>query len=541
MKQPVGPLLKTLVLCFACTGSGGLAGGLITFGAATVNAAEIALELPVSCELNKVCSIQLFYDHDPGPGRMDYACGRLTNDGHRETSFRVPDLPTMEQGIPVVAAAPGVVEGLRDGMRDVSVREIGQETLRGNYAGNGILIDHGNGWVTQYSHMKRGSIAVEKGQVVRAGQRLGLIGLSGNTEFPHLGFAVRYNGEEIDPFVGLGPFRDCGDPRQPLWSATALKNLDYIPTGPLVAGFATERPVAEAARQGKYSMDNVDPLASALVMWVDVYGVMRGDVQRFRIVDPEGRSVVDEENALEESNLSWFAFAGGQRQKNEWMPGSYRGTYTLRRGEEVVVHISNQIQVGASGDRAGDLVAAGELGDLARVETLFAAGVDVDTKNDDGVTALWKASETGHLEVVRALLDAGAEPNSKRSDGFSALMIATAEGHLEVVQALLDAGADANAAALMGVTALYFASNDGHLEVVKALLDANAKVDVRGPEGTTALTPAIMNNHPEVVSALIAAGADVNVSSGFGTPLDLAKKLGRTEIVHLLKKAGSRE
>ena len=37
-----------------------------------------------------------------------------------------------------------------------------------------LLIDHGRGWFTHYGYLRRGSVTVEEGQKVVAGQRLGL-------------------------------------------------------------------------------------------------------------------------------------------------------------------------------------------------------------------------------------------------------------------------------------------------------------------------------------------------------------------------------
>ena len=58
-----------------------------------------------------------------------------------------------------------------------------------------MLIDHGGGWRTQYCHMRQGSVRVRKGDRVRDRQRLGTIGLSGKTEFPHLHLSVRFRGK----------------------------------------------------------------------------------------------------------------------------------------------------------------------------------------------------------------------------------------------------------------------------------------------------------------------------------------------------------
>jgi murein DD-endopeptidase MepM/ murein hydrolase activator NlpD len=331
-------------LCFAAAGL--LSAALET---TAVLAADLAVELPVDCEMGKVCTIQNYFDHDPGPGRMDYACGRLSYDGHKGTDIRVPDLPTMRQGVPVVAAAPGVVKAIRDGMQDINIREIGLSAVKGREAGNGVLIDHGGGWHTQYSHLKKGSVSVARGDRVEAGQQLGLIGMSGKAEFPHVEFTVRHNGENLDPFVGLRAFSACGDERRPLWSPTALDRLAYQETGALVSGFATTRPKKDAARDGAYNEHRLPIDAPALVFWVDVFGTMKGDVQTFRIEGPDGRTIHESQNPLSASNVSWFAFSGRERREGEWAPGIYRGSYTLTRDGKAVLTIKNNVLVGDRG------------------------------------------------------------------------------------------------------------------------------------------------------------------------------------------------
>jgi Peptidase family M23 len=309
------------------------------------HAADPAFELPVACDMATVCSIQKYVDLDPGPERMDYACGRLSKDGDNGTDFRVPDYPTMEQGIAVIASAPGVVKATRDGMADVSVRETGSDAIKGREAGNGVVIDHGNGWETQYSHLKRGSISVKPGDRVATGQQLGLIGLSGNTEFPHMEFSVRYQGRSVDPFVGLAEHFACGDPRAPLWSDAAAAQLPYRTSGPLIAGFATERPDAEAARHGQYAHDQLSATADALVFWADIYGAMAGDVQRMRIAGPDGRVVHENETVLKDNNISWFAFSGRKRPAPGWQTGRYTGTYELIRDGQAVVTMTGTVVI----------------------------------------------------------------------------------------------------------------------------------------------------------------------------------------------------
>src|SRR4051812_44563995 len=148
------------------------------------------LSFPVACEIGVTCFVQNYVDHDSGSGAKDYRCGALTYDGHDGTDIRLPNLAAMRKGVAVVAAADGVVRARRDGMDDVSIRDAGASAVKGREAGNGVVIDHGNGWQTQYAHMRKGSILVKPRNRVSAGQALGLVGLSGDTEFPHLHFTV---------------------------------------------------------------------------------------------------------------------------------------------------------------------------------------------------------------------------------------------------------------------------------------------------------------------------------------------------------------
>jgi hypothetical protein len=59
------------------------------------------------------------------------------------------------------------------------------------FGGNRAVIKIGPGEYAFYGHMQPGSVRVKKGQRVRTGQVLGLLGNSGNTSFPHLHFSIQ--------------------------------------------------------------------------------------------------------------------------------------------------------------------------------------------------------------------------------------------------------------------------------------------------------------------------------------------------------------
>lgn len=87
---------------------------------------------------------------------------------------------------------------------DGKVKEVKtSKTTSGRY----IIIDHGGGYETQYSHLSR--IDVKKGNKVKRGDIIGLTGNSGLSLSPHLHYEVRFNGMRVDPihyfFMELTP------------------------------------------------------------------------------------------------------------------------------------------------------------------------------------------------------------------------------------------------------------------------------------------------------------------------------------------------
>ncbi|RSK34423.1 LysM peptidoglycan-binding domain-containing protein [Bhargavaea beijingensis] len=69
---------------------------------------------------------------------------------------------------------------------------------QGGY-GNRVVVDHGNGYTTLYAHLE--SISVKPGQKLAQGQKLGVMGNTGNSTGVHLHFEVRKNGQLINPLT----------------------------------------------------------------------------------------------------------------------------------------------------------------------------------------------------------------------------------------------------------------------------------------------------------------------------------------------------
>ena len=68
-------------------------------------------------------------------------------------------------------------------------------------SGNTVIIDHGYGLVSLYFHLSK--IYIREGYEIYRGERIGLAGMSGNAEGPHLHFEVRLFGVPVNPFEFL--------------------------------------------------------------------------------------------------------------------------------------------------------------------------------------------------------------------------------------------------------------------------------------------------------------------------------------------------
>lgn len=304
--------------------------------------APLRLDMPVDCDMRSTCAIQKYVDLDPTPERRDYRCGRIATDGHDGTDIRLRRFADLGASAPVIAAAAGRVLRVRDGMADANVRETGAAAIGDRLAGNGVVIDHGDGWETQYSHLKRGSVVVRPGQTVAAGARLGDIGMSGNAEFPHLHFEVRRRGTAVDPFSGRSPGAGCEGAAASMWRAGAARALAYRVPEVLAVGLAASADAARAARTATVPA----PLGKnppALVIWADVVGARDGDMQTFRMRTGDGRLVLDRRLRVARGGLSWFAFAGLRRPPEGWASGKYVVSYLIERDGQTIN--SNEISV----------------------------------------------------------------------------------------------------------------------------------------------------------------------------------------------------
>lgn len=310
----------------------------------SAHASEFKISLPVDCALGTDCFLQNYVDVVPGPDIGDYACGRATYDGHKGTDFRVLSTLAAQKSVDVLAAAPGRVRAIRDGVDDRLMSGRSDPAVKGRECGNGVVIDHGDGWQTQYCHLRNGSVRVKKGEQVAKGAPLGSIGFSGAAQFAHLHLAVRRDGKVIDPFLAGQVGSSCtSKPGAMLWDDNAQQKLAYSDGALIEQGFAAAPVKSDMLERG-----NVPKLANsspALVYFVRFINLNKGDVVRMSLTGPGGIKVENSTEPVDRSKAQYVAFVGKKRRQTAWPGGTYQGTVSLLRQGRVVHSDSTQTEL----------------------------------------------------------------------------------------------------------------------------------------------------------------------------------------------------
>lgn len=178
-------------------------------------------------------------------------------------------------------------------------------------------------------------------------------------------------------------------------------------------------------------------------------------------------------------------------------------------------------------------------GDANAVAALLNQGVDPDSADPEGNTALMIASRMGHKEVVLVLIGHKAHVARRSAHGDTAINLAALNGHLEIVRLLVENGAEINPAT--GWAPLHYAAFGNRADVIKYLINKGAAKDALAPNGYTALMLAARGNHIQAALALLYEDADVGISGPGGeTALGIATfRNNNEEMVKLLKRAGA--
>ena len=100
-------------------------------------------------------------------------------------------------GSPVVAVGDGIVTKVVTGCYDFG------NLFCGGQLGNWIEVDHGNGMMGIYGHLKNNSITIKEGMKIWKNQQIAEVGSSGWSTGAHLDFRLKVNGKYEDPAIYL--------------------------------------------------------------------------------------------------------------------------------------------------------------------------------------------------------------------------------------------------------------------------------------------------------------------------------------------------
>ncbi|BBU98035.1 ankyrin repeat domain-containing protein [Providencia rettgeri] len=195
---------------------------------------------------------------------------------------------------------------------------------------------------------------------------------------------------------------------------------------------------------------------------------------------------------------------------------------------------------------AHDFLTAAEQGQLEILKSCLEKGVDINTTNRQGRTAIVNASLNKHYECVSFLINAGADINKQDQTCFNPFLLSCLNNDLTLLRIVLPAKPDLDLLTRFGGVGITPASEKGHVEIVRELLEkTDINVNHTNFVGWTPLLEAIVLNdggkkQQQIVKLLLDHGANPHMTDKYGKkPLELAREKGYNEIAELLIAAGA--
>ncbi len=119
---------------------------------------------------------------DPVDGTITSRFGKRIDPVNGKKAFHSGVDIRANKGDKIYATADGVV----------------RKALKNGGHGNYVLIDHGNGYTTSFSHMQ--AFLVKKGERVSRGQLIGLVGDTGRSTGAHLHYQINLDDKPLNPY-----------------------------------------------------------------------------------------------------------------------------------------------------------------------------------------------------------------------------------------------------------------------------------------------------------------------------------------------------
>lgn len=193
-----------------------------------------------------------------------------------------------------------------------------------------------------------------------------------------------------------------------------------------------------------------------------------------------------------------------------------------------------------------EFLTAAEKGQLDLLKGCLEKGVDINTTNRQGRTAIVNASLNKHYECVSFLINAGADIDKQDQTCFNPFLLSCLNNDLTLLRLVLPAKPNLDLLTRFGGVGITPASEKGHVEIVRELLEkTEINVNHTNFVGWTPLLEAIVLNdggekQQQIVKLLLEHGANPHMTDKYGKkPLELAREKGYHEIAELLVAAGA--
>jgi murein DD-endopeptidase MepM/ murein hydrolase activator NlpD len=222
-----------------------------------------------------------FADLDPRPGFLrDHRGGKFTYDtptfGHDALDIGLADFSAADEGMPVLAAADGIVEAVNDGAFDRN-KSFAYPEPPANY----VIINLGDGWRAKYWHLRRDSVSVKVGDSIAAGDFLGWTGSSGFSTGPHVHFELTYKNHPVETMLDPATF----------WVTPPQYPADYRHV--IKSGFSSGVPTASEWAEQPQDIRSFKP-GNRLSFWVIAGAMMPGDTRTVRLQRADGSLFLDQ-------------------------------------------------------------------------------------------------------------------------------------------------------------------------------------------------------------------------------------------------------
>ncbi|MCH9650059.1 MAG: ankyrin repeat domain-containing protein [Deltaproteobacteria bacterium] len=159
-----------------------------------------------------------------------------------------------------------------------------------------------------------------------------------------------------------------------------------------------------------------------------------------------------------------------------------------------------------------------------------------------GQSLLHLAAHGGDLETLKILLRYFPQVDPTDHDGWTPLAFATRNGRAAAVELLLQEGADIGHRNSRGTTVLHLAAARSKPFLLQQLAEQANHIDLVDSDGNTALHHSAGWGHVENVRLLLAAGANIHSRNQDGdTPLDIAEDSEKYRAALLLRTAAEKE